>query len=146
MIDVEMCRRDAAWNLLLISASLAIIITQGTSAAGLAPSPAAPSASTPQAAPGAAEPKQTTPTEPPKFEVSTVKASKPDPGNSMMMFTPDGISITSFRLDMVVREAFGVNYPRPSRDVASVGTRKLSSPDSVFRNGYYDVVGDDTHG
>jgi hypothetical protein len=113
MIDVEMCRRDAAWNLLLISASLAIIITQGTSAAGLAPSPAAPSASTPQAAPGAAEPKQTTPTEPPKFEVSTVKASKPDPGNSMMMFTPDGISITSFRLDMVVREAFGVELPAP---------------------------------
>ncbi|HEY6849483.1 MAG TPA: TIGR03435 family protein [Terracidiphilus sp.] len=112
MIEVEVCRRHAAWNLFLISASLAIIIAQGTSAAGLAPSPAAPSATTPQAAPAAAEPKQTTPTEPPKFEVSTVKASKPDPGNSMMMFTPDGISITSFRLDMVVREAFGINDDR----------------------------------
>jgi uncharacterized protein (TIGR03435 family) len=112
MIDIELCRRHPASNLLMISASLAIIIALATLAAGLAPSPAAPPVTLPQAAPAAAEPQPTAPTEPPKFEVSSVKASKPDPGNSMMMFTPNGISITGFRLDMVVREAFGMNDDR----------------------------------
>jgi uncharacterized protein (TIGR03435 family) len=47
-------------------------------------------------------------TAPPLFEVATIKASKPDSEQSMMMFTADGVSITGIRLAMVLREAFGV--------------------------------------
>ncbi len=44
----------------------------------------------------------------PVFEVSTVKPGNPDHRGSMLMFTPDGMSITGVPLLMIVREAFGV--------------------------------------
>ncbi len=44
----------------------------------------------------------------PAFEVSTVKPSKPDQTNSMLLFTPGGISIAGVPLPMIVREAFGI--------------------------------------
>src|SRR5580658_4471040 len=58
-------------------------------------SPPAPGASQPQAPP-------------PAFEVATIKTSKPDLDQSMMMFTADGVSITGIPLAMIIREAFNV--------------------------------------
>ncbi|MGD0912157.1 MAG: TIGR03435 family protein [Terracidiphilus sp.] len=43
---------------------------------------------------------------PPPFEVATIKVSKPDPEQSMLMFTPDGVSITGIPLTMIFREGF----------------------------------------
>jgi bla regulator protein blaR1 len=43
---------------------------------------------------------------PPPFEVATIRASKPDPDQSMLMFTADGISITGIPLAMMIREGF----------------------------------------
>jgi uncharacterized protein (TIGR03435 family) len=48
----------------------------------------------------------------PKFDVATIKATKDDDGNSMMRFTPDGISVHGVPLKMLLREAFGVEDDR----------------------------------
>jgi bla regulator protein blaR1 len=48
----------------------------------------------------------------PKFEVATIKPTKADEGRTMMMFTPDGISIQGVPMKMLVREAFGVEDDR----------------------------------
>jgi uncharacterized protein (TIGR03435 family) len=48
----------------------------------------------------------------PKFEVATIKPSKGDDGRTMMMFTPDGISIHGVAMKMLIREAFGVEDER----------------------------------
>jgi uncharacterized protein (TIGR03435 family) len=55
-------------------------------------------------APGVSQPQDP----PPPFEVATVKTSKPDPDQTMMMFTADGVSITGIPLAMIIREAFNV--------------------------------------
>ncbi|HUB51984.1 MAG TPA: TIGR03435 family protein [Terracidiphilus sp.] len=76
-----------------------------------APQPTAPASpgktemisQSPQA-PGATQPQAP----PPAFEVATIKTSKPDPEQSMMMFTADGVSITGIPLAMIIREAFNV--------------------------------------
>lgn len=44
----------------------------------------------------------------PAYDVSTVKPSKPDQMNSMLLFTPGGMSIAGVPLPMIIREAFGV--------------------------------------
>jgi uncharacterized protein (TIGR03435 family) len=43
---------------------------------------------------------------PPPFEVATIKATKADAENSMLMFTADGITVTGFQLDKLIREGF----------------------------------------
>src|ERR1700719_1277335 len=48
----------------------------------------------------------------PRFEVATIKATKTDDGQSMLRFTPDGISIHGVPMKMLVREAFGVEDDR----------------------------------
>lgn len=52
--------------------------------------------------PGAAQ----SPSAPPAFEVATIKATKADVQQSMLMFTADGISVNGFNLDKLIREAF----------------------------------------
>jgi bla regulator protein blaR1 len=44
----------------------------------------------------------------PAFEVASIKPSGPDVSSQMMMFTPDGISIKGFPLQLILREAFHV--------------------------------------
>ncbi len=48
----------------------------------------------------------------PKFEVATIKPTKVDDGQTMMMFTQDGISIHGVPMKMLVREAFGIEDDR----------------------------------
>jgi uncharacterized protein (TIGR03435 family) len=48
----------------------------------------------------------------PKFEVATIKPTKDDDGRTMMMFTPDGISIHGVPMKMLLRESFGVEDDR----------------------------------
>lgn len=48
----------------------------------------------------------------PKFEVATIKPTKEDEGRTMMMFTPDGISIHGVPMKMLLRESFGVEDDR----------------------------------
>jgi uncharacterized protein (TIGR03435 family) len=43
---------------------------------------------------------------PPPFEVATIKPTKADVQNSILMFTADGISVTRFNLGKLIREAF----------------------------------------
>jgi uncharacterized protein (TIGR03435 family) len=47
----------------------------------------------------------------PKFEVATVKPAAPS-DNSMLMFTPDGISIHGVPMKMLIRESFGIEDDR----------------------------------
>lgn len=47
----------------------------------------------------------------PKFEVATIKPAAPS-DNSMLMFTPDGISIHGIPMKMLLRESFGVEDDR----------------------------------
>ena len=58
----------------------------------------------PDASPAPAAAQSTAP--PPPFEVATIKASKPDVDESMLMFTADGVNITGIPLAMIIREAF----------------------------------------
>jgi uncharacterized protein (TIGR03435 family) len=123
MAATAMCRPRG--KLVLFSAFTAILIAAPLLAAQsnsnqTAP-PAAP-ASAPQAAapasPGKvqllsqapADPQSPAPAQstapPPLFEVATIKASKPDVEESMMMMTKDGVSITGIPLAMIIREAF----------------------------------------
>ena len=44
----------------------------------------------------------------PKFEVATIKPTKDDEDQSMMMYTSDGISLHGIPMKMILREAFGV--------------------------------------
>ncbi len=48
----------------------------------------------------------------PKFEVATIKPTKSDDGNTMMMFTADGISIHGVPMKMLLRESFGIEDDR----------------------------------
>jgi len=48
----------------------------------------------------------------PPWDISTVKPASPDARGSMLNFTDDGIKITNVPLQMVVREAFGLNDDR----------------------------------
>jgi len=48
----------------------------------------------------------------PVFEVSTVKPSKSEDGRMRLMFTPDGISDSGVTLQMLFRDAFGVQDDR----------------------------------
>ena len=49
----------------------------------------------------------------PKYEVATIKPSSPESeGRVMMMFNPDGVSISGVPLQMIVRNAFGVEDDR----------------------------------
>jgi uncharacterized protein (TIGR03435 family) len=58
----------------------------------------------PDAQPAANAAQSTAP--PPPFEVATIKATKAGSDRSMLMFTPDGISVAGFQLDKLMREAF----------------------------------------
>jgi uncharacterized protein (TIGR03435 family) len=79
--------------------------------AGTSPAAAAtPASAVPPAV--AATPTPAPSSKPLVFEVSTVKPSKPQMGDSMMMFTADGVSITGIPLRMVIREAFGIEDDR----------------------------------
>jgi len=59
----------------------------------------------------------------PKFEVATIKPTKEDDGRSMMMFTPDGISIHGVPMKMLLRESFGVEDDRILGEPGWVKTR-----------------------
>jgi uncharacterized protein (TIGR03435 family) len=48
----------------------------------------------------------------PEYAVATVKPAKSDDGRIMMMFTPDGISVSGVPLQLLLREAFGVGDDR----------------------------------
>jgi uncharacterized protein (TIGR03435 family) len=48
----------------------------------------------------------------PKFEVATIKPTKSDDGNTMIMFTPDGISLHGVPMKMLLRESFGIEDDR----------------------------------
>jgi uncharacterized protein (TIGR03435 family) len=48
----------------------------------------------------------------PVYAVATVKPAKADEGRIMMMFTPDGISVSGVPLQLLLREAFGVGDDR----------------------------------
>jgi uncharacterized protein (TIGR03435 family) len=48
----------------------------------------------------------------PKFEVATVKLTKADEDQTMLMFTADGISIHGVPMKMLVREAFNIEDDR----------------------------------
>jgi bla regulator protein blaR1 len=48
----------------------------------------------------------------PEYAVATVKPAKSDEGRVMMMFTPDGISVSGVPLEFLLREAFGVGDDR----------------------------------
>jgi uncharacterized protein (TIGR03435 family) len=48
----------------------------------------------------------------PEYAVTTVKPAKSDDGRVMMMFTPDGISVSGVTLQLLLREAFGVGDDR----------------------------------
>ena len=63
--------------------------------------------------PAAVAPQATAPPGPlPAYEVSVVNPSKSDQGNSMLMFTPDGIRITNVPLHMLLRESLGTEDDR----------------------------------
>lgn len=100
MSEAQVCRyrnNGASW---LFAAGCVMMAAQSLLAqAGASPAAAA----TPAAAASA---------KPPAFEVSTVKPSKPQMGDSMMMFTADGVSITGIPLRMIIREAFGIEDDR----------------------------------
>lgn len=59
----------------------------------------------------------------PKFEVATIKPTKEDDGRTMMMFTPDGISIHGVPMKMLLRESFGVEDDRILGEPSWVKTR-----------------------
>lgn len=71
-------------------------------------SPAASSAPSPKTELSSDTPASTLP----RFEVATVKPTKDNDGNSMLMFTPDGISIHGVPMKMLIREAFGIEDDR----------------------------------
>jgi bla regulator protein blaR1 len=48
----------------------------------------------------------------PEYAVATVKPAKSDEGRIMMMFTPDGISVSGVPLQLLLREAFEVGDDR----------------------------------
>jgi bla regulator protein blaR1 len=48
----------------------------------------------------------------PEYAVATIKPAKSDEGRVMMMFTPDGISVSGVPLQLLLREAFGVGDDR----------------------------------
>jgi bla regulator protein blaR1 len=48
----------------------------------------------------------------PVFEVSTVKPNKSGDGGTRIMFTPDGVSYTGIPVQMLLRDAFGVEDDR----------------------------------
>jgi uncharacterized protein (TIGR03435 family) len=48
----------------------------------------------------------------PKFDVASIKPTAPDQENTMLMFTPDGISIHGVPVKMLVRETFGIEDDR----------------------------------
>lgn len=48
----------------------------------------------------------------PEYAVATVKPAKSDDGRIMMMFTPDGISVSGVPLQLLLREACGVGDDR----------------------------------
>jgi uncharacterized protein (TIGR03435 family) len=118
MATTEMCRPGG--RLALPSAFIAVLMATlslpAQSNPNQTPSQPAPQPASPAATPGkvqmlsqspAAEPAAAPSTAaPPPFEVATIKTSKPDPERSMLMFTPDGVSITGIPFAMVVREAF----------------------------------------
>ena len=59
----------------------------------------------------------------PKFEVATVKPTKADEGQTMMMFTSEGISIHGVPMKMLVRESFGIEDDRDAAHGARRTTR-----------------------
>lgn len=59
----------------------------------------------------------------PKFDVATIRPTKADDGNSMLMFTPDGISIHGVPIKMLLRESFGVEDDRILGEPSWVKTR-----------------------
>ncbi|MGB6827580.1 MAG: TIGR03435 family protein, partial [Terracidiphilus sp.] len=108
MAATAMCRPRgkrvffSAFTAALIAAPLLVAQSNSSQTAPqAAPQAAAPD--TPPASPAAAvQPAGP----PPPFEVATIKASKPDPEQSMLMFTADGVSITGIPLTMIIREGF----------------------------------------
>jgi uncharacterized protein (TIGR03435 family) len=122
MTATEICRPGG--KLLLLSALAAVLIAAPLLAAQSNPSQNAPPAApqpapppapaspgkvqfqsqSPDASPAPAAAQSTAP--PPPFEVATIKASKPDVDESMLMFTADGVNITGIPLAMIIREAF----------------------------------------
>jgi bla regulator protein blaR1 len=124
MVATEMCRPGGKLALVsalaaaLMAAPLLAAQSNSNQPAQPAASPASPQAA-PPAAPGSPRKMQiqsespadqqapaASPVAPPPFEVATIKASKPDPERSMLMFTEDGISVAGFQLDKLMREAF----------------------------------------
>jgi len=118
MAATEMCRPNG--KLVPLSAVALVLIAAPLLAAQSNPSQTAPQAAPPPApaSPGKVQmlsqspdapqvTKAALPTAaPPPFEVATIKATKADVDESMLMFTADGVSITGIPLAMIMREAF----------------------------------------
>jgi uncharacterized protein (TIGR03435 family) len=87
-MDSRVARNGRLPEMLLAGVSLVAGAAPSSGQAGASPAPAA-------AAPAAL----------PTFEVATIKPSS-DTGRSMLMFTPDGVSISGVPMQMILREAF----------------------------------------
>jgi len=92
-------RRAAPW-LLLISAGCTMLVAPGLH--GQEPKKMQLGAPPDQAIPGPA----------PAYEVSSVKPNKSGDGRMMIDSTPDGVSYSNVRLQMVLRETFGIEDSR----------------------------------
>jgi bla regulator protein BlaR1 len=55
---------------------------------------------------------QDAPADLPKYAVATIKPSKADDGRVMLMFKPDGVSMTGVPVQMMLRAAFGIEDDR----------------------------------
>jgi uncharacterized protein (TIGR03435 family) len=107
MVKARMRRLRCVRAPLLLAAALV-----GIAAPALGQASASPKSGAPQPAVVIAPQAAASPAQPPAFEVSVVNPSKSDQGNSMLMFTPDGIKITNVPLHMILREALGTEDDR----------------------------------